>query len=235
VPVDQLTTGPPRSPRRVRRGDPEPVVLEGLAVDVRRTPVLRDVALTVGRGEVVALTGPNGAGKSTLLRVLATLLPPSGGRGRVLGADLTSRRRRDVRRRIALIGHEAGLHPALTLGENLDLVATLVGVEAGATAAVLEIVGLDAARDRRAAHCSHGMVRRAELARALLTRPELLLVDEAHAGLDPAAAELVRLVLADVRRRGGASVVVSHDLDRVASLADRVVELDGGGAREVRR
>ena len=101
------------------------------------------------------------------------------------------------------------------------------GVDAVETA--LQEVGLARAADRRADQCSQGMVKRADLARALISRPTLLLLDEPHAGLDPAASELVDFLLAEVRERGGAALVVSHDRDRLQEMVDAVFELRDGG------
>ncbi len=206
-----------------------PVVeLRGVGVRLGDTPVLRDLDLTVAAGEAVGLHGANGSGKSTLLRVLATLLPLSAGAGAVLGADLAGPDRFAVRPRIGLVGHQPSLYPELTLHENTAFVARVRGDDPERVAEVLDQVGLGRARHRRADHCSHGMQRRAEFARVLLTAPDLLLLDEAHAGLDPAAADLVVLLAKQVQARGGAAVLVSHDPARMRGLVDRAYDLDGG-------
>jgi len=202
--------------------------LRGVGVRLGATPVLRAVDLEVGAGQAVGLVGANGSGKTTLLRVLATLLPPTSGSGTVLGASLDSRARFAVRTAIALLGHAPALYPKLTLDENLALVARLLGERPGRATQALEVAGLAGARRRRAAHCSQGMLRRAELARALLTKPRLLLLDEAHAGLDPAASGLVELLVGEVRGRGGAAVLVSHEPRRLRPLVERTVELADG-------
>jgi len=205
--------------------------LGGVGVRLGATAVLRAVDLEVHAGDAVGLIGANGSGKTTLLRVLATLLPPTSGTGTVLGAPLDARARVAVRPAIALLGHAPALYPQLTLEENLGLVARLLGQRQGRATQALETVGLAGARHRRAAHCSAGMLRRAELARALLAMPRLLLLDEAHAGLDPAASALVELLVAEVRGRGGAAVLVSHEPWRLHPLVDRTVELADGRLR----
>jgi len=212
---------------------PPLAALRGVGVRLGATPVLRAVDLEVGAGQAVGLVGANGSGKTTLLRVLATLLPSTSGGGTVLGAPLDAPARLAVRPAIALLGHAPALYPQLTLDENLALVARLLGERPGRAAQALEVVGLAGARQRRAAHCSQGMLRRAELARALLTRPRLLLLDEAHAGLDPSASGLVALLVDDVRGRGGAAVLVSHQPRRLRPLVDRIVELADGRLRPV--
>ncbi len=214
---------------RFDRDGRDPIArLEAVEVRLGGVPVLRGVDLELAAGEVLGLKGANGSGKSTLLRVLATLLPPSAGHGIVLGADVRHKARLGVRRHIALLGHATTLYPQLTLRENLAMVARLVGVPAARGDQALERVGLAGAGQRQAGHCSQGMLRRTELARVMLTGPRLLLLDEAHAGLDAAAAGLVDLVVAGVRNPGGAVVMVSHEPQRLRPLVDRTMELAEG-------
>ena len=201
---------------------------------VERTPVLRGVDLTVAAGEAVGLVGGNGSGKSTLLRVLATLLAPRSGTAHVLGARLGTREVERVRPAIAMVGHAAALYPRLTLAENLRFWCRLSGRDAGAAGAALRMVGLERAADRPADRCSHGMLRRAELARAWLASPRLLLLDEADAGLDRSSAALVDLLVTEARGRGGCAVVVSHEQERLGSTVDRLVEIEAGALRPVR-
>jgi heme exporter protein A len=208
---------------------PGPIVdLRAVGVRIGDVPILRKLDLEVRAGEAVGLVGANGSGKTTLLRLMATLLVPAAGDGWVFGASLRSAERFAVRPRIGLIGHVPALYPQLTLEENIGFVARVGGVPATEVPAVLDRVGLSLARHRRAVACSHGMQRRGEFARVMLTRPDLLLLDEAHAGLDPQAADLVAYLVGGVRARGGAAVVVSHDHGRIAPLVDRFVELQAG-------
>ncbi len=207
------------------------VDLHGIAARIGVTPILRDVDLTLGPGESIGLIGANGAGKTTLLRIVATLLRPSAGTGTVLGADLTGPDRYDVRHRIGLIGHVPALYPELTLTENLAFAARVCGIDPSRSQDALEVVGLAAAAGRRAGESSHGMQRRVEFARALLLEPELLLLDEPHTALDPAAVELVAHVVDGVRKRGGAVVVAAHDAARVAPLVSSTAEVKGGSLR----
>lgn len=192
------------------------------------TPILRGVDLDLMPGEIVGLVGPNGSGKTTLLRILATLIQPREGSGRVLGADLDSEDRYDVRPRIGLIGHTPGLYPTLTVEENTAFAAGMLGKPQESVLDVLDRVGLAGVRDRLVSQCSHGMQRRAEFARILLTTPDLLLLDEAHAGLDRQSSELVPSVVRDVRSRDGAAVLVSHNPDRIDPLIDRMLHLEAG-------
>ncbi|MDF1596103.1 MAG: heme ABC exporter ATP-binding protein CcmA [Acidimicrobiia bacterium] len=207
---------------------PPTVQLHGVAVRYGRVPVLKGVELAVPSGEAAGIVGPNGSGKSTLLRVLATLLRPTEGSVAVFGTEMGESTAYAIRRRIALIGHQPALYPQLTLRENLSFVARLSGHTDERVDEMLDVVGLGGAKHRRAEQSSHGMQRRVEFARVILTRPDLLLLDEAHAGLDREAAQLVDAVVDNVRSRGGAAVFVSHELDRMLPLVQSTYELTGG-------
>jgi heme ABC exporter ATP-binding subunit CcmA len=204
------------------------VSFRALDVVLGRTPVLRHLDLEVAAGEAVGISGANGSGKTTLLRVAATLLPPTSGAAWVLGADLTTDARFEVRRRIGLIGHTPALFPHLTLRENTAFAAELLGVAEVDVDDVLGRVGLAGAGARRADECSFGMQRRAEFAGLLLSEPDLLLFDEAQAGLDAAAVELVEHLMKSVVARGGAAIVVSHQIDHGGLPLDGRLVLDGG-------
>ena len=207
---------------------PPIVQLQRVAVRYGRVPVLNEVDLAVPAGEAVGVVGPNGSGKSTLLRVLATLLRPTDGTVSVFGTEMGQETAFAIRRRIALIGHQPALYPQLTLRENLVFVARLSGHTQERVDEMLGLVGLGGAKHRRAEQSSHGMQRRVEFARVILTKPDLLLLDEAHAGLDREAGQLVDAVVDNVRSRGGSAVFVSHELDRMMPLVQSTYELVGG-------
>ena len=202
--------------------------LEDVSVRAGAVRILQDVSLTVEPGDAIGVFGSNGAGKTTLLRLIATLQPPANGKCSVLGADLASPAKYDVRHRIGYVGHAPGLYPELTLRENLAFVADARGLERSDALTSLELVGLGGAADRRADHCSHGMQRRAEFARVLMTEPDLLLLDEPHSALDEDAIDLVDGLVRRTLERGGAAVLVSHDRERVNSLATRTHEIKDG-------
>jgi heme exporter protein A len=130
-----------------------------------------------------------------------------------------------------MIGHIPGLYPELTLGENLQFAARVAGVADGGVDRALGAVGLLGAIDRQAGESSHGMQRRAEFARELMIERELLLLDEPHSALDEDAVELVNGLVGKIAANGGAVILVSHDRDRVESIADRSVELIDGALR----
>ena len=209
--------------------------LAGVRVELHRTVVLRDLELDVTGGDVVGVLGANGSGKSTMLGVFATLVRPTSGRVELFGRPVDATTRHELRPRIGLVGHAPALYDRLTLAENLHLVARLTGRGTAAADAVLAEVGLGGAAHRTAVGCSQGMRRRADLARVLLTRPDLLLLDEVHAGLDPSAAPMVADMIRTVTGRGGACVLVSHEPDRLAGICDRLVRVRGGAVEEVAR
>lgn len=207
------------------------VDLRGIAARAGSVTILRDVDLTLRPGESLGLYGANGAGKTTLLRVIATLMRPAAGSGTVLGAEITGPERFEARSRIGLIGHVPALYPELTLAENLLFVARIAGLPQERAAEALGAVGLANAADRRADACSYGMQRRSEFAREMLRKPDLLLLDEPHTALDPAAVDLVEHVVKIVTGGGGGVVVVSHDRSRVGPLVSRTEGLASGTLR----
>lgn len=207
---------------------PSLVELDAVAVRLGNTPVLHDIHLSVAPGTVLGVMGPNGSGKTTLLRVLATLVLPAAGRGRVLGASLDSDERFAVRPSIGMLGHVPALFGELTLWENTQISARLLGLPPGSADRALDVAGLAGAARRRADACSFGMQRRTELARLFVSRPRLLLLDEPHAGLDAEALELVSALIDRTIEGGGAALVVSHDARRLEPLVDETVRLVEG-------
>jgi len=206
-----------------------PVVeLVDLSVTLGATPVLSRCNLTLGAGQSLGVAGPNGAGKSTLLATVATFISPTEGFGRVLGITLGQPQTPAIRPRIGWSGHLPALYPDLTLGENLAISARLSGHTATDGRLALEKVGLGGAHDIRAERCSNGMKRRADLARLLIGRPRLVLLDEPDAGLDRDAASIISHLIRRTTRRGGGVLCVSHDAARLSEWTDRVVEIKEG-------
>jgi heme exporter protein A len=206
-----------------------PVRAAGLTRAFAGMPVLAGVDLTVAAAELVVLLGPNGAGKTTLLRVLAGLLRPSGGRLELFGEDVT-RGAGTARHRLGYAGHESACYPDLTGRENLEFYAELFGVaDAGARVAeLLAWAGLEPSARRLVRTYSRGMQQRLALARALLHRPTLLLLDEPFSGLDPDGTDALAARLAMLRAEGVAILLATHDLERAAPLATRMAILRAG-------
>jgi len=189
---------------------------------------LADLTFTLEAGQTLAVLGPNGAGKTTLLRLLATLLRPHSGEIRVLGHALPQESWA-VRGRIGLLGHEPLLYRELTARENLAFHAALHGVEADRAEQLLTAVGMERRADEPLRTLSRGMVQRVAVCRALLHDPELLLLDEPRANLDPAANELVEPLIG--RASGRTRVIVSHDPAGLLAEADLVLGLVRGRVR----
>jgi heme ABC exporter ATP-binding subunit CcmA len=201
----------------------------GLRRSFGRMRVLRDIDLTLAPGEALAVAGPNGAGKTTLLRCLAGLMRPTAGEIRVLGRPLT-RGDGEVRRALGLVSHQSLLYDDLTLRENLEFVARLYGLERPreTAAAALEEAGLAGRADESPSRLSRGLTQRAAIARALLHRPRVLLLDEPFTALDAASADRLR---EELRRRLAAGlglVIVTHHLSEVWEVASRIAVLVEG-------
>jgi ABC-type multidrug transport system ATPase subunit len=197
-------------------------------------PALRGISFEVQEGEVLALVGANGAGKSTLLQILTTLLLPTRGRARVRGFDVAEEPAR-VRLQIGYhTGGDACFYSRLTARENLLLFAglnNLSGAEAaGRIAELAGPFGLGELLDRQVRTLSTGNVHRLGLARAMLHRPSVLILDEPTRSLDPlAAAEFRRFLLQDIVRAHGTTLIfASHTLAEVEQIAGRIAVLDHG-------
>jgi heme exporter protein A len=199
--------------------------LDGLSRHFGERAVLRDVSLTLSAGQTLAVLGRNGAGKSTLLRILATLLRPHAGRVKLFGEELP-RQGWKVRGRLGLLGHEPLLYRDLSGRENLVYQARLHRVAMPRIDEVLTAVGMRERAEDPVRALSRGMVQRLAVARAVLHRPQLLLLDEPRSNLDPAAAELVEPLIG-----GGAGltrVLTSHDPQAALAEADLVLALSAG-------
>jgi heme exporter protein A len=189
---------------------------------------LADLSVTLEDGQTLAVLGPNGAGKTTLLRLLATLLRPHAGELRVLGHALPQESWA-VRGRIGLLGHEPLLYRELSARENLEFHAALHGVAVERVEHLLRAVAMERRAEEPLRTLSRGMVQRVAVCRALLHDPELLLLDEPRANLDPAASELVEPLIG--RGSGRTRVIVSHDPAGVLAEADLVLGLVRGRVR----
>jgi ABC-2 type transport system ATP-binding protein len=208
------------------------------AVGVRRRfgerVALDGVSLTVHGGEIEALLGPNGAGKTTLVRVLTGLVKPDAGEARVLGVD-SWECPRELRARMGLVpSGDRSLYLRISGLENLIFFGRLYGMskrQAVARASeLLELVGLGDAASLRSGFYSHGMQKRLAIARALLTDPSVLLIDEATHDLDPEAAARMRELVRGLANEGAAIVWATQRIEEIRGFADRVTLLREGQA-----
>jgi heme ABC exporter ATP-binding subunit CcmA len=205
------------------------IQVTGLRKAFGTTLVLDDVDLVVRAGETVGLLGPNGAGKTTLLKVLATVVRPTRGSARVAGRDCVREAER-VRGLVGLVSHGAYVYEDLTALENLRFWTRFAGarVDVEALRAVLADVELDDCAEARVRTFSAGMKRRLALARLLLARPRVLLLDEPFASLDQRARKWIEQYLASFAAGGGAILMATHAFGRELEVADRLVILAGG-------
>jgi ABC-2 type transport system ATP-binding protein len=200
----------------------------------RRTRVaLDDVSFTIRRGETVAILGQNGSGKSTLVRLLSTLLLPDGGSARIFGHDVVTDAR-PVRRLVNRVSVEASFFKKMSSAENLSYAARYYGMTVGQTRdkipAILDRVGFPPdRRDESMENLSRGMQQKVALARALLTSPVVLLLDEPTTGLDPRSKLEVQEFIREIRSNHDSTILLcTHDLNEAETLAERVGILDRG-------
>ncbi|MGV9299268.1 ABC transporter ATP-binding protein [Amycolatopsis sp. NPDC003676] len=214
----------------------EPAVrCTGLRHAFGTTVAVDGVDLAIEAGEVFGLLGPNGAGKTTTIRMITTLLPVSADRISVFGLDV-ARRRMAVRRLIGYVPQQLSADGALTGRENVSLFARLFDVPRAQRASqvreALELVGLESEADRPAARYSGGMIRRLELAQALVSSPRLLILDEPTIGLDPVARSAVWERISEIRAKTGMTVLVTtHYMDEAEQYCDRVALMHTGRIR----
>ena len=199
----------------------------------KRRAAIESVTFTMERGECVAILGQNGSGKSTLVRLLSTLLLHDGGSARVFGHDVFGEPR-PVRKLVNRVSVEASFFKKMSAGENLHYAARYYGMGPRETRvkipAILEKVGFPAERRTEPMeNLSRGMQQKVALARALLTSPVLLLLDEPTTGLDPRSKLEVQEFIREIRTSHDATVLLcTHDLAEAEALADRVGVLDRG-------
>jgi ABC-2 type transport system ATP-binding protein len=194
-----------------------------------------DVSFTVAQGEVFGLLGPNGAGKTTTIRVITTLLKPGLGTMLVLGLD-TRRFPMQVRRLLGYVPQQLSIDAQLTGYENVWLFARLFDVprheRAERISDALELVGLHGVSGRMASTYSGGMIRRLELAQALVNRPRILVMDEPTIGLDPIARRAVWDRVLEFRRDLGMTILLTtHYMDEAGALCDRIGLMHHGSLR----
>ncbi len=196
------------------------IEVRGLTKRFGERKAVDGLTFSVPRGAFMAVFGPNGAGKTTLLRLLATLERPTEGSVCIGGVDAV-KDPDGVRPRIGMASHAPMLYPDLTAEENLAFFGELYGVAdpVGRARELLDAVGMRTRRLDRVGTFSRGMTQRVSIARALVHDPEVLLLDEPYAGLDPKAAAAFDRLLEEVRE-GRTFVMVSHDFERGCALAD---------------
>ncbi|MGF9563870.1 ABC transporter ATP-binding protein [Neorhizobium sp. JUb45] len=205
--------------------------LRGVASRYGQTRVLKDIDLSIGKGEFVALLGSSGCGKTTLLRVIAGFIEPSDGQVTVNGRDIT--RHQPDKRGMALVFQSYALWPHMTVAQNIGYGLKLRGIAreeiARRVAEMATMLGLGGLEGRKPANLSGGQRQRVALGRALAVDPEILLLDEPLSNLDARIRLSVRHELRALQKRLGITAVhVTHDREEAMVMADRIVILDGG-------
>jgi heme exporter protein A len=212
----------------MQNGHPEPPIdANGLGKRFGIRWVLRGVTLGVARGEAVGLLGPNGSGKSTVLRILGTLLRPNAGSATINGLD-TVRDSISVRAQVGYLAHTPGLYEDLTARENLTFAAKMLGLPENEADANLERVGLGAVANNRVRGFSAGMQRRLALARLIMRKPRVLLLDEPYSNLDEEGVGLMNSIITDILQANGAALLALHELAPARAILDRTVGLVDG-------
>lgn len=209
--------------------DNRPIIeIEALSKAYGFVPVLKQLSLSVERGQFIALLGSNGSGKSTLLKILAGLVKPNGGTIRIGGWEIPQEIGA-VRQQIGMVSHKAFLYDNLTAKENLQFFGRLYGIkDSERIAQLLEQVGLEKRADSLVRTFSRGMQQRLSIARALLHQPHILLFDEPYTGLDQDAGTVLDSLLRDAHTAGHTILMATHQIQRAATLADRYIILSKG-------
>ncbi len=207
------------------------LMVQGLGKDYSGSEVLKDVSLSVDRGEVLGLVGPTGAGKTTLLRLINLLERPTAGSITFGGLKLTECSEAEkvaIRRRMAMVFQKPVMF-SYNVYYNVSYGLKIRGIkDKGEVEAVLKEVGLGSYAHREATTLSGGEAQRVALARAIITKPELLLLDEPTANLDPKMAEIIGDLILRQAEGGAAVILATHDMGLCLRLSDRVVVLVNG-------
>lgn len=201
----------------------------GLVKTIGDKMILRGLNLTINRGETVAILGPNGAGKSTVLKILGGLIKASSGEVKIDGLDL-KKDSYEIKRKIGFLAHNSFLYDHLTPLENLKFFAKLYGVDNVEDRAkeLINDVGLSFFMHDPVRSFSRGMIQRIAIARAIIHKPEILLFDEPHTGLDQQAIKLLNDVILKMKAEGSTILMVTHDFQQAIETCDRFIIIKNG-------
>jgi ABC-type multidrug transport system ATPase subunit len=201
------------------------VQLQGVTKNYGLIPALRNINIEVDLGDTVAFLGPNGAGKSTLLKIVAGQISPSSGLVRVMGCDV-QKSPEEVKSLVGLVGHSSFMYDELTVDENLRFYGKFYAAAPEDFERVIEMTAMERWRNTKARHLSFGLRKRADIARAMLGKPRVLVLDELFSGLDVDASELL---VEHLKSKQDASILISsHSLDWAKRLCGRGIFLRNG-------
>ncbi|MBC8467598.1 MAG: heme ABC exporter ATP-binding protein CcmA [Candidatus Marinimicrobia bacterium] len=188
------------------------------------SPIFLDFSLTVNSGEKIGLNGPNGSGKTTLLKMISGITTIDSGEIQINGLEVNPEQT-NSRKNVFYLGHSVGLYPGLTGQENLEFMAGLYSQSTSTIPDILSKVGLGTNDSKLLKFYSQGMRQRLKLATALVIDPNVLLLDEPLTGLDPDGIQLFETILSNWDSRGKTMVIVSHNLDWLSRITDRIITL----------
>ena len=203
------------------------ILAEDLTYSYGSLVAVDHINFSVPRGEILGFLGPNGAGKTTTVRMLTGQLRPGSGRAELLGIDVASNIEK-AQAKIGVCFESTNLYERMSAIENLNLFARLFGIAGFDAVALLKRVGLAGREKERVENYSKGMKQRLMVARSLVSRPDILFLDEPTAGLDPSSAEAIRNIILEERERGATVFLTTHDMMEADKLSDRVAFMNQG-------
>jgi lipooligosaccharide transport system ATP-binding protein len=229
--IEDQAAGPPVPATRRPVGEGPLVVARGLSKAYATEPVVDAIDFEVGQGECLGFLGPNGAGKTTTINMISCFVRVGGGSLEVFGQPV-NRAQREIKRRLGVVTQENNLDPDLSVVGNLLVFGRYFGLPAAErrrrAADLLEFLQLSDKADEHIRHLSGGMRRRLTLARALMSSPELLILDEPTTGLDPQARHVVWQKLRALKRAGVTMLLTTHYMEEAERLCDRLLIMDHG-------
>lgn len=202
---------------------------QAISKGIGKKEIIRELDLEIQAGEFLAILGPNGAGKSTLLKILSLLMKPSGGSLEINGLDAVKEAEK-IRPLLGVISHKTYLYDALTASENLEFYGKMYGIAGlpGRIREVIKEVGLEFSLHDQVGAFSRGMQQRLAIARAILHRPRILLLDEPQTGLDQQALNILYQVMGRLKAEGSTVIMVTHILDHGLEDCDRLLIMRQG-------
>ncbi len=205
----------------------EAIIADRLTYFYNNLLAVDHICFHVAKGEILGFLGPNGAGKTTTVKMLTGQLKPKDGKAILLGLDVAENIER-VQSKIGVCFEETNLYQRMSAIENLNLFARLFNVKSFNAYSLLARVGLSGREKDRVENYSKGMRQRLMVARSLVSKPQILFLDEPTAGLDPTSSEAIRNIILEERKRGATIFLTTHDMMEADKLSDRVAFMNQG-------
>ncbi len=205
----------------------EAIIADKLTYFYNNLLAVDHICFQVAKGEILGFLGPNGAGKTTTVKMLTGQLKPKDGKAILLGLDVAENIER-VQSKIGVCFEETNLYQRMSAIENLNLFARLFNVKSFNAYSILARVGLSGREKDRVENYSKGMKQRLMVARSLVSKPQILFLDEPTAGLDPTSSEAIRNIILEERKRGATIFLTTHDMMEADKLSDRVAFMNQG-------